>query len=324
MDTDICAGCKYSLKNFLSMCENDDRLKEFLKVHGVIDCADVIICPKCNKPCKFFERHNKYVCNTTTVVVNARNRRVRQRCGFIQTSRKNTFFSGSKKSVQEICQFVAFWLVGFKQEQLELETEWSRRTVVDWVSFCREVCFIIVRDHTEPLGGPGKIVEIDEAKFGRRKYNRGRIIEGQWIFGGIERESKKVFMVPVADRSQDTLLEIIKEWILPETTVMSDCWRSYDCLENEGFQHLKVNHSLNFVDPDTGAHTQNVERLWRDIRFDIPRFGRRSDNFVYYLAEHYFHRKFPKFTDRFHEFFKYIAEVYPPTDTQHEGEGTSS
>jgi len=37
------------------------------------------------------------------------------------------------------------------------------------------------------IGGNGLIVEIDEAKFGRRKYNRRRLITGQWLFGGIER-----------------------------------------------------------------------------------------------------------------------------------------
>jgi len=37
------------------------------------------------------------------------------------------------------------------------------------------------------IGGNGLIVEIDEAKFGRRKYNRGRLITGQWLLGGIER-----------------------------------------------------------------------------------------------------------------------------------------
>ena len=54
---------------------------------------------------------------------------------------------------------------------------------------------------SEKLGGPGRTVEIDEAKIGRRKYNRGRLIKGQWIFGGYERDSKKIFIVPVEDRT---------------------------------------------------------------------------------------------------------------------------
>lgn len=77
----------------------------------------------------------------------------------------------------------------------------------------------------EKIGGPGKTVEIDESKFGRRKYHRGHRVEGQWVFGGIERESGRCFLVPVEDRSAETLVGVIKEWILPGTTIISDCWK---------------------------------------------------------------------------------------------------
>ena len=30
--------------------------------------------------------------------------------------------------------------------------------------------------------------------FGRRKYNRGHPVKGQWVFGGVERESGKTFL----------------------------------------------------------------------------------------------------------------------------------
>jgi len=47
------------------------------------------------------------------------------------------------------------------------------------------------------IGGEGKTVEIDEAKIGHRKYNRGRLLKGQWVFGGIERERWQIFLVAV-------------------------------------------------------------------------------------------------------------------------------
>ena len=33
------------------------------------------------------------------------------------------------------------------------------------------------------IGGPGKEVESDESKFGKRKYNHGRAADGHWVFG---------------------------------------------------------------------------------------------------------------------------------------------
>ena len=35
------------------------------------------------------------------------------------------------------------------------------------------------------IGGSGIIVEIDECKIGRRKFERGRLREGAWILGSI-------------------------------------------------------------------------------------------------------------------------------------------
>lgn len=58
--------------------------------------------------------------------------------------------------------------------------------------------------HNQKLGGPGHIVEIDEVKIGKRKYNRDRLVKGNWIFGGYERDTKKVFIVPVEDRTEET------------------------------------------------------------------------------------------------------------------------
>jgi hypothetical protein len=42
--------------------------------------------------------------------------------------------------------------------------------------------------------------------------------------GGVERESRKTFLVPVPDRTADTLKAVIDAWIEPGTTVISDCW----------------------------------------------------------------------------------------------------
>ena len=55
-----------------------------------------------------------------------------------------------------------------------------------------------------------KEIEIDESKFGKRKYNKGRRVEGVWVFGGIDRRTRECFLVPVEDRSAETLIPITK------------------------------------------------------------------------------------------------------------------
>jgi len=68
--------------------------------------------------------------------------------------------------------------------------------------------------NSKKLGGFGKIVVIDESKFGKRKYNKGHRVQGQWIFGGFGFGS-------------GNLLSIIKNCILPGTLIRSDCSSAY-------------------------------------------------------------------------------------------------
>jgi len=58
-----------------------------------------------------------------------------------------------------------------------------RKSVVDWSSFCREVCQLWLEQRSEVLRGTGVVVEIYEAKIGHRKYNRGRWVDGFWVLG---------------------------------------------------------------------------------------------------------------------------------------------
>ena len=138
----------------------------------------------------------------------------------------------------------------------------SNRVAVNWYNFFRDVCSQYFLDHPITIGGPGKIVEIDESKFGKTKYHRGRHVDGHWVFGGIERGSRDAFMMVVPDRSKNALMPIIMQYIRPGTTIISDEWRAYFDIGTSGYTHLTVNYSKNFIDPTTGAHTNAVEGHW--------------------------------------------------------------
>ena len=55
-------------------------------------------------------------------------------------------------------------------------------------------------------------------------------IEVQWVFGGICCIDKSFFLEPVPSRDKETLVPLFKECIAPGTTIISECWKSYDCL----------------------------------------------------------------------------------------------
>ncbi|KAJ4425427.1 hypothetical protein ANN_28042 [Periplaneta americana] len=112
------------------------------------------------------------------------------------------------------------------------------------------------------MGGPNHIVEIDECKIGRRKFEAGRIVEGSWVLGMIDRETKEVRLeiCPNNKRDKDTLLGLVGKHVAVQTTIMTDCWKGYEGLDVNNFRHLTVNRSLNFVDPESGACTNLIEK----------------------------------------------------------------
>jgi hypothetical protein len=65
---------------------------------------------------------------------------------------------------------------------------------------------------------------------------------------------------------------------------MSDFWKAYNNLQ--GFIHNTVKHTYNFVDPYTGAHTQNIKRLWGSTKWGNKKHRGTNRNFLEsYLAE---------------------------------------
>lgn len=235
------------------------------------------------------------------------------KCRWLQSVFKNTFFSCVHLDLETLLIFVNVYLrecftYAFVKHELGL----SDYSICDWASFCREVLIEWSVEREGKIGGPGMIVEIDESKFGKRKYNVGRIVDGQWVFGGICRDSRSSFMVPVDNRTSDILLQIIKDKIIPGTTIISDCWKAYNCLSSEGFNHLTVNHSINFVDPETLAHTNTVERMWSEAKRKVPLYGRRKKHFVGYLARSMFIMTYKDPKKRFHQFLLQAASLYNP------------
>ena len=87
--------------------------------------------------------------------------------------RNNSFFSGSHLKLNENIGYNI--LVVKKCMKLVIRSIQSFTGLTSFGTFVPTI-----------IGGPGSIIEIDESKFGKRKYNQGRYVEGHWVFGGIE------------------------------------------------------------------------------------------------------------------------------------------
>ena len=200
-------------------------------------------------------------------------------CKRAKSIRANSWFSGSHLALQKILELTL----------VNTSVRWcdeSKPTVIDWYDYCRDVCAEFMASHSEQIGGPGRVVEIDEAKFGKRKYNHGRHRDGRWVLGGIEQGNDSMFMA-IVNRQAATLLPIIQANVTPGSIIRTNKWRSYGGLNTLGYIHHTVNHTTNFVDPATGAYTQNIESSWAHAKSKYKRMhGTSSDLFPTYLIEY--------------------------------------
>lgn len=129
------------------------------------------------------------------------------------------------------------------------------------------------------------IVEIDETYVGGKprrggaknnsnsttpKLKRGRGTTKTPVIGVIDRVKKKVHAkvaLPNANGKKLTgkqLLSVLTQVTKAGATVMTDQFRSYNILTKNGFTHLKVDHTKEYVKGN--IHTNGIESFWATLK----------------------------------------------------------
>jgi hypothetical protein len=185
---------------------------------------------------------------------------------------RNSFFAQSRLDCNQMLYVGYLWLAGNTHASITTMTGYSNTTITNFMQYYRQLIASTLEADDMQIGGPGLVVEIDESKFGKRKYNRGHHVDGVWVLGGVERsQQRKMFVEIVANRSEATLVEVLSRRILPGTIIYSDMWKGYmNISELLNVRHEVVNHSLHYKDPATGIHTNMVEGTWNGLKLKIP------------------------------------------------------
>ena len=88
--------------------------------------------------------------------------------------------------------------------------------------------------------------------------------------------------------SAAVLLPIIHQHVRPGSIMWSDEWAAYRRVQQlpPVTQHQTVNHSIEFVNPTTGVHTQNLESYWNRVKTKFKRMkGVQESMLSSYLDE---------------------------------------
>ncbi|XP_068242782.1 uncharacterized protein [Palaemon carinicauda] len=294
-----CNGCDYNYFHYIQkFYDNTPNFVEYLQDHGVIPKS--VVCEKCKLPCSIAQELNIFYCGRSV------QRRV---CNFSVSMFAGTFLGYTRLPPWEIALYVNHCLQNFYDFSPCKEfLEWPTRTLVNWHNFCFEVTLNWLYNQ-ESIGGPNIIVEIDQTFFLKIKYERFRKREPNqvWLFGGIERESKKRLIIPLHKEGQDpsakTLLPIIRKYIRKGSVVISDDWAAFQTLSREGYVHKLVN------DPnDRSVHKWTIELQLKKLRNWSSRTGIQTEKFIHYFSGYLFLDTFQD--NPYHQFFLEIAKLY--------------
>ena len=191
-----------------------------------------------------------------------------KKCGATKTFRWRTLFENQKLTLVEAVQIVFHYFIRntpineviskLPAEKVAVSKMYSkvRSLVSDYVEGLK-VGRKLGMDPVNDVFKRG-VVEIDESLI---THHNG---EQMWILGIFDRATKELFCFALPDRTSNTLIPIIKNFVDPSCRVYTDGWASYSSLKQEGYDHRVVLHVDGF---GSGYHTTNgIESCWSEIK----------------------------------------------------------
>jgi len=252
---------RFPLKAFQAQFPDDAACLEWLKNRLY---PDGIFCKNCEQITKHYRVVSRpsYCC---------------EHCGNHVHPTADTIFHKSPTPLTT--WFYAIYLMsatrcGISAAQIQRETGVTYKTA--WRMF-KQIRTMLDDENASPLGGKnGKGVEIDETYIGgRRRGARGRVNaelspdKKTPVVGVVERKGSVRAYVTL-DTKKDTIMGIIKERVLPQSTVFTDDYAVYDDLghhRNEYIHHrIRHNEKVYVVG---NVHTNTIDGFWSLVKNGI-------------------------------------------------------
>ncbi|XP_045112256.1 uncharacterized protein LOC123505164 [Portunus trituberculatus] len=233
---ELCGGCDLPSWEIFGKFHgqipgNSANALQFLREHGVLPSR--VWCPRCGVPCHLRKDSPRWYCSSYTVDKNSRKR---IRCNFSISDYKDTFFERAHVEPWKVVLFVNHWLrKHWDHAEVINNLKFSTETSVQW----RKNCSLVTEtwlERQEAIGGHGVVVEIDRKLVWKRRPKEGKSKNQVWVFGGIERQTKRSFVIPFIDKiGREAVLPAITENILPGSVVACGAWGASLPLQKLGY-----------------------------------------------------------------------------------------
>jgi len=211
-------------------------------------------------------------------------KKYRHSCGLQTSPLKDTVLYRSNLSL--MAWFYALLL--FTNSQTGMRSSFVRRQLGIGVKSAHRLCnklriHLACQARPATLGGPGKLVHIDEAYFRviadsdmSRRRNAivlGFACDGFIICGAIP-DCKRLTITPLIDR-----------FVSPGSTIVTDGAGQYRRLRDQGWKHVAINHKVAFHNFE-GVTSSPIETYWRVLRRTLRLYRQVADHNLWgFLAE---------------------------------------
>ncbi|XP_043924634.1 uncharacterized protein LOC122799563 [Protopterus annectens] len=298
----------YTFDKLSEIRQSEFTVISFLRQFGIL--KEQKNCHKCGTGMSFVSRRKTFVWKCKKGIC-------RRSSGLLA----GTYFYKCRLPLRTLILLIHTWAMKFPAKDAFMFVGIPRNTAVNWYRLLQDVCSWKMLQAPIKLGGPGKVVQVDVNAIVKTKSGRKDGMTSQWVFRMYDCTEKYGFMTFVAKKDAATLLSVITEHVLPESTVVTHLASMYsglDAIPNMNYAHLTINRSENFVDRTTGAHLNAVVGYWsRAKKFFHHMNGSLKNVAPSYLHEFMWRDRYGKNVDAaFENMFHHIREYQDSKATE--------
>lgn len=208
-------------------------------------------CPKCERSARWYpiKAEKAFSC---------------QWCGHHIHPMVGTIFEKSRTPLQTWFYVMFLFTTtrhGVSAKEIQRQTGVTYKTAYRMGTLCRKHMAAI--DGDDPLGGAGKVVEVDESYFGGKGTGKDK----KTIVLGIMERDGKVLAKVVPNASMRSLTIGVAGNVKDKSIIDADMNRSYDGLSRR-YDLRRVNKEEGYVGPN-GECVNAIENFWRHLKCSI-------------------------------------------------------